>query len=150
MHDVLSTITRSDRLLLAVSFICFAAAGATGSVVDTATPTLAATAVAIAGVYGVASYATRVSRRALATLALGFWVAFLSLTGFHVVGLETVGLAVPGNGAVYVYSLVALTWGTLLTACAATTFLGFREYGATTSADAPEEKVLESESYDTR
>ena len=151
MHDVISIPTRSNRLLLAVSFACFAVAGLLSGAVDTLVPTLAATAVAIAGVYCVARYATRVSRRTLANLSLAFWVAFLAVAGVHAIGLESVGAAIPGNTSTYVHSLTAITWGTMLTAAAATVFLGFREYGATSSADAPEEQILESESdYSTR
>lgn len=146
MHDVIPTSIRSDRLLLAVSFACFAIAGiATGSV-EALVPTIGATAVAITGVYCVAQYATRVSRRTLADLALALWLGFLAIAALHGVGLETVGATVPGNGATIAHSLTAVTWATLLTAVAATTFLGFREYGATTSADSPEEQVLEGDS----
>ncbi|WP_436347561.1 hypothetical protein [Natronorubrum sp. FCH18a] len=151
MHDVISILTRSNRLLLAVSFACFAIAGLLSSTVDTLVPTLGATAVAITGVYCIARYATRVSRRTLANLAIAFWVAFLTIASVHAIGLETVGATVPGNASTHVHSLTAVTWGTLLTAVAATVFLGFREYGATSSADAPEEQILENESdYSTR
>ena len=151
MHDVIRTHTRSDRLLLAASFACFAVAGvATGSV-ETLAPTLGATALAIAGVYCVARYATRVSRRTLADLALALWVAFLGVAGLHALGLETVAATVPGDAATIAGSLTAITWATLLTAVATTTFLGFREYGAATSAESPEEQVLEGDSdYSTR
>ncbi|MDQ2049829.1 hypothetical protein RBH26_04970 [Natronolimnohabitans sp. A-GB9] len=151
MHDVIRTTIRSDRLLLVVSFACFAVAGVATGAVDALAPTVVATALAIAGVYCVAQYATRVTRRRLAALAFAFWVGFLAITSLHVVGLETVGAAVPGNTAAIVGSLTALTWATLLTACATTVFLGFREYGATTGTDAPEEQVLEGDSdYSTR
>ena len=151
MHDVIPTTLRSDGLLLAVSFACFGVAGlATGSV-DAVAPTMGATALAVAGVYGVARYATRVSRRTLASLVLAVWLGFLVVAGLHAVGLETVATTVPGDAATLVGSLTAITWATLLTACAATTFLAFREYGATTGTDAPEEQVLEGESeYSTR
>lgn len=145
MHDVISTPARSDRLLLVVSFACFAVAGSATGAVDALAPTVGATALAIAGVYGVARYATRVSRRTLAQLSLGFWLGFLLLAGLHAVGLETIGGTVPGDATTYVRSLTAITWATLLTACAATTFLAFREYGAS-GTDTPEEQVLESES----
>ncbi|ELY59918.1 hypothetical protein [Natronolimnohabitans innermongolicus] len=151
MHDVISTTVRSERLLLVVSFACFAGAGVATGTVDAVAPTVGATALAIAGVYCVAQYAARVSRRTLAVLALSVWVGFLSIAGLHAVGLETVGAALPGPTAAVTGALTAVTWATLLTACASTVFLGFREYGATTSADAPEEQVLEGDSdYSTR
>lgn len=145
------TRSRSDRLLLAVSFACFAVAGVATGAVDSIAPTVGATALAIAGVYCVAQYATRVSRRTLATLALAFWTGFLAIVGLHTIGLETVATTIPGHDATLVGSLTAITWATLLIACAATMFLGFREYGATSSADTPEDRVLEGESeYSTR
>lgn len=143
--------TRSDRLLLAVSFACFGVAGVATGVVEALAPTVGATAVAVAGVYCVARYATRVSRRTLADLALAFWIGFLAVAGLHAVGFEAVGATVPGESATIARSLTAITWATLLTAVAATTFLAFREYGATSSADSPEEQVLEGDSeYSTR
>ncbi|NUB91044.1 hypothetical protein HTZ84_12605 [Haloterrigena sp. SYSU A558-1] len=146
MHDVIPTSIRSDRLLLAVSFACFAVAGMATGTVEALVPTVGATAVAVAGVYCVAQYATRVSRRTLAGLSAAFWLGFLATAALHGVGLETVGATVPGDDATIAGSLTAVTWATLLTAVAATTFLGFREYGATTSADSPEEQVLEGDS----
>ena len=143
---MIPTHSRSEGLLLAVSFACFAVAGIAIGTVETLASTVGATAVAVAGVYGVAQYATRVSRRTLADLALAFWIGFLAIAGLHTVGLETVGATVPGDAATVARSLTAVTWATLLTAVAATTFLGFREYGATTSADSPEEQVLEGDS----
>ena len=143
---MIRTHTRSDRLLLAASFACFAVAGVATGTVETLAPTLGATAVAVAGVYCVARYATRVSRRTLADLALALWVAFLAVAGLHAVGLETVAATVPGDAATIAGSLTAITWATLLTAAATTTFLGFREYGAATGADSPEEQVLEGDS----
>ncbi|SIR96784.1 hypothetical protein [Natronorubrum thiooxidans] len=137
----------SDRLLLAVSFVCFGVAGIIGAA-DALAPTVGATAVAIAGVYCVAKYATRVSRRTLVHVALVLWVAFLAVAGVHAVGLETVGAAVPGRANLLVGSLTAITWATLLSASSATAFLGFREYGATSSADRPEDGVLEGETSD--
>lgn len=151
MHDVIPTTTRSDRLLLVVSFACFAVAGTATGTVEALAPTLGATAVAVVGVYCVARYATRVSRRTLADLSFGLWIGFLAVAGLHAVGLETVGAAVPGDDATIAESLTAVTWATLLTAAAATTFLAFREYGASGSADSPEERVLEGDSeYSTR
>lgn len=145
VHDVIPTTIRSDRTLLAVSFACFAVAGVAIGGVDTLAPTVGATVLAIAGVYCVARYATRVSRRTLANLSLAFWVAFLAISSLHAIGLETVAATVPGTDGTLVHSLTAITWATLLTACASTTFLGFREYGASIT-DAPDEQVLEGES----
>ncbi|MFA9425301.1 hypothetical protein [Natronorubrum sp. A-ect3] len=147
MHDVIPTSLRSDRLLLAVSFVCFGVAGPLGAV-DALVPTVVATAVAIAGVYCVARYASRVSRRTLASLSLALWTVFLGVASVHIVGLETVGAAVPGSAELVVYSLTATTWATLLSASSVTAFLGFREYGATSSADTPEDGVLEGETSD--
>ncbi|WP_049896641.1 hypothetical protein [Natrialba chahannaoensis] len=148
MHDVIPTTIRSDRHLLAVSFACFGVAGAAGATADALGPTLGATALAIGGVYTVARYANRVSRRSLATNALAFWSGFLAISGTHLVGLGTIGAVAPGPDSVVALGLTVLTWATLLTACAATTFLGFREYGATVSADTPEEQVLEGDTSD--
>lgn len=154
VHDVIPTTTRSDRLLLAVSFACFGVAGAVSATLDELVPTLGATALAIAAVYALARYANRVSRRSLADLSIALWIGFLAISGLHVVGLQSVGAAVPGSTATLVLSLTAVTWATLLTACSATAFLGFREYGATATTDAPEEQVLEGETsasdYSTR
>ncbi|MXV63955.1 hypothetical protein GS429_18185 [Natronorubrum sp. JWXQ-INN-674] len=152
MHDVIPSTISSDWLLLAVSFACFAVAGTATGAVDALAPTLGATALAITAVYCVAQYASRVSRRTLAELSFALWVGFLAVAGLHLIGLETVGTAVPGNADMHALSLTAITWATFLTACATTTFLGFREYGATSSADAPEEQVLEGETseYSTR
>ncbi|WP_049926074.1 hypothetical protein [Halopiger goleimassiliensis] len=152
MHDVIPTPLRSDRYLLAVSFACFAVAGLTNATVDALAPTLGATALAVAGVYFVATYARRVSRRTLVSLSLALWIGFLAVAGLHAVGLETVAGAVPGHAETLVHSLTAVTWGTLLIAASTTVFLGFREYGSTVGADAPEEQVLEGESseYSTR
>lgn len=148
MPTVIPTHARSDRLLLVVSFACFAVAGLATGTVDAVAPTLGATALAVAGVYCIARYAARVSRRTLVHLALGFWVGFLAIAGLHAVGLETVAATVPGDAGTLVASLTAITWATLLVAAAATVFLGFREYGTTAGAD---EGVLEGESeYSTR
>ena len=148
MHDVIPTTLRSDRHLLAVSFACFAVAGGAHATVDAVAPTAGATAIAIAGVYLVARYASRVTRRTLATLSLALWLGFLAIAGLHAVGLETVAAAVPGPTATLVLSLTAITWATLLIAASSTVFLGFREYGATTGTEAPEEQVLEGETSD--
>ncbi|WP_247003985.1 hypothetical protein [Halosolutus gelatinilyticus] len=145
MHDVIPTLTRSDRHLLAVSSGCFAGAGAATATVDALAPTLGATALAVAGVYCLARYANAVSRRTLASCALACWVAFLAVAGVHAVGLEAVGSAAPGPSGAIVLALSGATWAALLSACSATAFLGFREYGAQPGADAPEEQVLDSE-----
>lgn len=145
---MIPTLARSDRLLLVVSFACFATAGLATGAVDAVAPTLGATALAVAGVYCVATYAARVSRRTLAHLALAFWVGFLAVASVHAVGLETVATTVPGDTGTLVASLTAITWATLFIAVAATVFLAFREYGATAGAD---DGVLEGESeYSTR
>ncbi|QFU82923.1 hypothetical protein [Natronorubrum aibiense] len=147
MHDVIPTTTCSDRQLFAISLVCFAVAGTTGGA-DALVPTAGATAVAIAGVYCVAQYATRVSRRTLAHLALALWAVFIAVAGVHMLGLETVGATVPGPVDPVVSGLLAVTWATLLSAGSTTAFLGFREYGATSSADTPEEQILEGETSD--
>jgi len=144
VHDVIPTALRSDRLTLAVSFACFAIAGVTNTTVDALVPTLAATGLAVAGVYVTARYARRVDRRTLAQLSVAFWVGFLVLAGLHAIGLTTIGTAIPGDVETIVLSLTAVTWGTLLIATSTTVFLGFREYGATT-ATTPEEQGLEGD-----
>ncbi|RQG93439.1 hypothetical protein [Natrarchaeobius chitinivorans] len=148
MHDVISTTLRSNRLLLAVSFACFAVAGVANVTVDAVAPTIGATALAVVGVYCVARYASRVTRQTLAHLSLAFWVGFLLVAGIHAVGIETVATAVPGPADSLGLSLSAITWATLLTACSATTFLGFREYSASPGTDVPDEQVLEGETSD--
>lgn len=147
MYDVSQFPDHSDRTLLAVSLAFFATAGVADTALDATPRSAAAVALVIGGVYGLARYARDVGRRRLATLAIGLWVAFLVVTPAHVVGLGTVGSAVPVATAAVVVALTALTWATLLGAFGTTAFLGFREYGAGTSADAPEERVLEGD-YD--
>ncbi|AFZ71719.1 hypothetical protein [Natronobacterium gregoryi] len=146
MHAVIHASTSSDRLLLAVSFACFAVAGGATTTIDATVPTLVATAVAIGGVYTLARYAKAVTRRTLAQLSLALWIAFLAVAGLHAVGLGTVGTAVPGPDETIVLSLSAITWGTFLTACGSTAFLAAREYG--TSAGAHVE--AETSDYSTR
>lgn len=145
MHDVIPTTPGSDRSLLAVSLACFAVAGVANATVDGAGLTFGATALAIAGVYCVARYAQSVTRRTLARTALGFWLAFLGVAGGHAIGLETIGSIAPGPAEVTVVALTAVTWATLLTAAAATIFLGFREYGSPAPAD---EQMLDGETSD--
>ncbi|OVE85702.1 hypothetical protein [Natronolimnobius baerhuensis] len=149
MTAVIQSIVRSDRLLLAVSFACFAVAGVATGTAEALSPgqTVTATALAVIAVYCLAQYANRVSRRTLAHLSVAFWVGFLGISGLHLIGLEAVGSAMPGSSAVLVASLTAITWATFLTACGATTFLGFREYGAS-SGHAAEEQVLEGDTSD--
>lgn len=148
VHDVIPTTLRSDRYLLAVSFACFGVAGAAGATADELGLTFGATVLAVVGVYTGARYANLVSRRSLAIHAFALWSAFLAISATHLVGLGTVGAVTPGPDGAVALGLTALTWATLLTACAATTFLGFREYGATVSADTPEEQVLEGDTSD--
>lgn len=148
MHDVIPIPLRSDRLLLAVSFACFAIAGVVNVTADALVPTIGATAVAIGGVYAAARYAGMVERRTLAQLALAFWVGFLAVAGLHAVGLETVAGALPGDASTLVASTTAVTWGTLGVATASTVFLGFREYGRPHATEAPEEQVLEGDTSD--
>ncbi|MFP8952348.1 hypothetical protein ACLI4Z_05140 [Natrialbaceae archaeon A-arb3/5] len=148
MHDVIPPTLRSDRLLLAVSFACFSVAGAVNVTAAGLSLTLGATALAIGGVYCVAQYANRVSRRTLANLALAFWLGFLGISGLHAIGLETVAGAIPGETGTLVLSLTAITWATLLVACSATAFLGFREYGSPAGADVPDEQVLDGDTSD--
>ncbi|WP_255169834.1 hypothetical protein [Natrononativus amylolyticus] len=145
MHDVISTITRSDRFLLAASLALFAVAGVANTSISAGFESVAAATFAVAGVYGLAQYAQNVSRKRLAVLSLGLWIPFLVIAVVHVVGLETVSSAAPvASGAVHT-GLTGLTWTFLLSACAATTFLGVREYAASSTAEAPEEQVLEQD-----
>jgi hypothetical protein len=150
--DVFPTTQRSDRLLLAVSFALFAGAGATTAAGDTLALTTVATVLAIGGVYCTAHYADRVPRRALAQLALGLWLGFLAIAGLHLVGIGTIASTVPGSTTVLAHSLLTVTWASLLSSCAATVFLGFREY-ARTGTDLAEEQVIDGEAtsdYSTR
>ncbi|SEQ41164.1 hypothetical protein [Natrinema salaciae] len=144
MHDVIPTIRGSDGSLLAASLACFAVAGVANTV-DGVELHLGATALAIAGVYGVARYAQSVSRQRLAHTALGLWISFLVIAAGHAIGLETIGSVAPGPAAVTVVALTAVTWATLLAAAATTIFLGFREYGSPAPAD---EQVLDGEASD--
>lgn len=148
MHDVILTPTRSDRLLVAVSLALFGVAGALSASVDELGPTLGATTLAIAGVYTLAKYANSVSRRTLASLALVLWTGFIAVATLHVIGLQTIGAAVPGPTAVLVIAVTAATWALLLTACSTTAFLGFREYGTTVSTETLDEQSIESEPSD--
>jgi len=145
VHDVIPTPPDSDRSLLAASLACFAIAGVATTAADGAELTLAATALAIVGVYGVARYAQSVTRRRLAYTAVGQWLAFLATAGTHAVGLETINTIVPGPVAVMTVALTALTWATLLAAAGTTMFLGFREYGSPAPA---EDQVLDGETSD--
>jgi hypothetical protein len=149
---VLSPVHRSNRLLLAASFALFAGAGATTATGDALVPTALATGLAVGGVYAIAHYANRVRRRALAQLALGLWLGFLGIAGLHLIGAGTLAAVAPGSTMALEHSLIAVTWASLLPACASTAFLGFREY-ARTEADIAEEQLVESETssdYSTR
>ncbi|MEY7847634.1 hypothetical protein AB7C87_00300 [Natrarchaeobius sp. A-rgal3] len=148
MHDVIPTTLRSDRLLLAVSFACFAVAGGTNVAADAFVPTAGATVLAIVGVYCVAQYANRVSRRTLASLSLAFWIGFLVIAGVHAVGIAAIAGAIAAPAATFSLSLWAITWATLFVACSATTFLGFREYGSPAGAEVAEEQIIEGETSD--
>ncbi|AGB37245.1 hypothetical protein [Natronococcus occultus] len=147
MLDVIPTVHRSKRRLLAASVVLFTGAGAATAGEVGPAATAGATVLAVGGVYAVAQYADRVSRPTLARLALGLWIAFLGVAGLHLVGLETVAGAAPGPTAAGVHSLSALTWTSLLLSCSTTVFLGFREY-ASSGADVSDEQILEGESSD--
>ena len=147
MNDVSQLPDRSDRTLLAASLAFFATAGVANTSLAASARSLVAVAFAIAGVYGLARYARAVSRRRLATLSLGLWIAFLAVVPAHAVGVAAVGSALPVSTVAVAAALTALTWATLLGAVGATTFLGFREYGAGVGAEAPEDRVLEGD-YD--
>ncbi|EMA40012.1 hypothetical protein [Halobiforma nitratireducens] len=152
MHDVIHAITNPasepnrGRLLLAASFASFAVAGAATASTDAIVPTVGATALAVGGVYWLALYAKRVTRRTLAQLSLALWVGFLGIAGLHAVGLEAVAASIPGPTATLVLSLTAITWGTLLTACGSTAFLAAREYGASAGTQVE----AETSDYSTR
>jgi len=143
--DVLSTHTRSDRSLLAVSVACFAVSGVATGTTDAIVPTLGGTAIAILGVYTLARYASVVSKRTLALAALSAWLSFLAVAGVHVIGPAAIGDVAPGPVGAVVLTLDAVTWATLLSACGTTTFLGFREYGSQAGCETPEEQVLDGE-----
>lgn len=142
MHDVISTISRTDRPLLALSLAFFAIAGVANTSLAATLQSAVAVTVAVAGVYGLALYARTASRSHLARLSIGLWIAFLAVTPGHFVGVGAFG---PLSAEITVALVHAVTWATLLGACASTAFLGFREYGAQTSADTPEEQVLDQD-----
>ncbi|MDJ1430507.1 hypothetical protein [Halostagnicola sp. A-GB9-2] len=146
MSDVIHSPLQSDRSLLAVSFALFAAAGGIGATSDEILPTVAGTALAVGGVYAVARVATVVSRRRLATLSFGFWSSFLGVATLHIVGVGTISTVLPGSTTLAAITVGALTWGTLLLACATSVFLGFREYGATPGTEAADDRVVENDS----
>lgn len=145
MSDVILHARRSDRYLLAASIACFAVAGVATGASDSIAATIGATAIAIGGVYALARYAGSVTRRTLAVVALGCWIAFLSTAGLHAVGLETAAGVAPGPADAIVLAITALTWGTLLSAVGTTAFLGFREYGSRAGTDVPEDQILDGE-----
>ncbi|WP_255191338.1 hypothetical protein [Natronobeatus ordinarius] len=147
MNDVSQLPDRAGRPLLAGSLTFFATAGVANTTLAASAQSLAAVAFVTVGVYGLARYARTVSRRTLATLSIGLWIAFLAVTPAHVVGVAAVGSALPVSTVAVAATLTALTWATLLGAFGTTTFLGFREYGAQAGADAPEERILEGD-YD--
>lgn len=135
----------TDRSPLAAALVCFAVAGVASGTLDGLGRSLAATAVAVVGVYALARHAGSVTRRALARTALGLWVAFLTTAIGHAVGLETLGAVAPGPAAATVLAVTAVTWATLLAATGTTLFLGLREYGSPAPAD---DAVLEGETSD--
>ncbi|MCU4971759.1 hypothetical protein OB955_03275 [Halobacteria archaeon AArc-m2/3/4] len=100
---------------------------------------------AIAGVYGLALYARTVSRSRLARLSIGLWIAFLAVTPIHYVGTASVGRFGPVSADAIAALIPAATWAMLLGAFTSTAFLAFREYGARTSVDSPEEQVLDQD-----
>lgn len=134
-----------DRVRLAVSLVCFAVAGVANATVDGLGLTLAATTVAVVGVYALARHADSVSRSVLARTALALWLAFLATAVGHAVGLETLGAIAPGPAIATVLAVTAITWATLLAAVGTTLFLGLREYGSPVPAD---DAVLEGETSD--
>ncbi|RZH67426.1 hypothetical protein [Natrinema altunense] len=138
----------SERAPLAAALGCFAVAGVANVTVDHVAHTIGATGLAVGGVACLARYAQSVTRKRLAVTALGLWLSFLSVAVAHAVGLETVGSSLPGPARVTVVGLTAITWATLLAAAGTTIFLGFREYGASTPAEKPDEQVLDGETTD--
>ncbi len=149
MHIVISTVTRTERTLLALSLACFALAGVVNTSLDVTFQSGVAMTVAVAGVYGFALYARSVNRSRLARLSLGLWIAFLAVTPVHLVDAVavTVGVARFGSVPADVTAVLipAATWAMLLGACTSTAFLAFREYGAQTGVDTPEEQALDQD-----
>nr|WP_254767817.1 hypothetical protein [Salinilacihabitans rarus] len=143
MHDVIPTLGRSDRLALSVSLASFAVAGVANTSVEPTGRGLLAVALAVAGVYALARCARGVDRRTLATLSLGLWLAFLAVAAVHAVGLGAAAAAVPAPTAAAVLALHGATWATLLGAAVSSSFLAFREYGARSGVDDPEDRILE-------
>lgn len=147
MHIVISTVTRTERTLLALSLACFALAGVVNTSLDVTFQSGVAMAVAVAGVYGLALYARSVSRSRLARLSLGLWIAFLAVTPVHLVDGVAVGVGRVGSVLTDVTAVLipAATWAMLLGACTSTAFLAFREYGAQTGVDTPDEQALDQD-----
>lgn len=145
MQDVTSISTRSDRTLLALSLACFGAAGIANTAVGADGRTLLAMTVAVVGVYGFARYARSVGRPHLARLSLALWVAFLAVALVHVLDITTVTSATAAllPSGVVAAGVAVLTWTTLLGAASATAFLAFREYGANTGVETPDEQFLD-------
>ncbi|MCU4926845.1 hypothetical protein OB905_12795 [Halobacteria archaeon AArc-dxtr1] len=145
MYDVGSFIT-SNRLRFAASLTGFAVVGAAQTATGGVLVVLVTTLLAVTAIYGVAQYATRISRRQLAIRSLGLWVAFLAIAAVHAVGIGTVigALSVPSSVGHLIVS--GLTWATLLGAGSTTAFLGFREYGSPASVERTDEAVLDGDS----
>jgi len=133
--------------VFALSLACFAVAG----FIDTATASafsLVAGVLVVGGVYGVAHVARAVGRPVLARLSLGLWLVFIAIAGVHAIGLTTVGTVVPAPTDGVVAVLGGLTWATLIGACSTTTFLGLREYAASTRGTVVEDIVEQEYDYD--
>lgn len=139
MHVVTGTFARTGRPLLALSFVCFAAAGATNTTLGVGVHSAVAITLVAGGCYTLARYANLVSRKQLATVSIALWFAFLAVSVLHAIGLGTVTGLVPLPAGAVTIALDALTWSTLLSAAVSTAFLGFREYASGTATDTPEE-----------
>lgn len=145
MHIVISTVTRTDRTLLALSLACFALAGVVNTSLDVTFQSGVAMTVAVAGVYGLALYARSVSRSRLARLSLSLWIAFLAVTPIHLVDAVGIGRFGPVPADATATLIPAATWAMLLGACTSTAFLAFREYGSRTGVDTPEEQAIDQD-----
>jgi len=147
VRDVKYTQTVPLWTVFTLSLACFAVAG----FIDTATASaysLTAGVLVVSGVYGIARVARAVSRPLLARLSLGLWLVFIAIAAVHAIGLTTVGAVVPAPTDGVVATVVGLTWATLVGACSTTTFLGLREYAASSQTTVVEDIVEQEYDYD--
>ena len=144
VESVLDGVSRNERTWLALSLVAFGVAGVGNTTLGPSLRSALAIAIVLAGCYTMYRFARVVSRRRLAGTSMACWLAFLVLSGLHLVGLETVAATVPLSSAAVLSTLEAATWGLMLGGGVSTAYLAFREYGAGTAVDAPDD-VLDSD-----